>query len=171
MNRPLWSDDFDMDLPKVIPGALPTLGDLADIVLYTHGVPDRKPESLGRLNHPCVWNSDRTMLAFFGFSNPAKPDFYSADKTIVECTVWEAFRDCWPHGFCMMVECQPVWDTFPMREGFNEIMQDLRGWKKSQQVPTVQRRVLASIGLAAQRLRILAREFAPSIKRLEAVSA
>ena len=32
-----WSDDFDMDLPKIIPEARERLGKYADLELVTHG--------------------------------------------------------------------------------------------------------------------------------------
>lgn len=52
-----WSDDFDMDLLKLWPNLRNELGSLADVKMWTVG-----GESLGRLNHPTIWN---THGAFF----------------------------------------------------------------------------------------------------------
>jgi hypothetical protein len=127
-----WSDDFDMDLPKIFPDALNLLGDLADTKLVTFGTPDRN----GRLNHPAVWNGDATVLSFFGFAEPPlrraglfyKPEFYSAGEGEVICTAWEAFRDAWPHHYLLTIERRPIWDTFPLQREFEAIMWDVRGW-------------------------------------------
>lgn len=125
-DAPFWSDDFDMDLPKIFPDARKLLGDLADVELVTSGTPCTKT---GRLNHPCVWNGDGGMLAFFGFGNPGRDiNFYVAPgSAVIRCTAWEAFRDAWPHTFIMIVDQQRVWDTGALRPHFETIMWDLRG--------------------------------------------
>jgi hypothetical protein len=126
-DTPFWSDDFDMDLPKIFPEARELLGDLAEIELYTVGTPDK---TTGRLNHPCVWNGDRSMLAFFGFQAPARPEFYAAPSAQqIKCTAWEMFRDAWPHSYLIQVQQRPIWDTFALRRDFETIMWNVRGWE------------------------------------------
>jgi len=163
MNRPMWCDNFDMDLPTVIPGALGALSDLADVELFTHGA----SASIGALNHPTVWNGDKTMLAFFGFRNPSKPEFYYAGDPIVRCTVWEAFRDAWPNSYCMIVEGEPVWDTFALRGDFQHLLYHVRGIRYSDNPKRAERRVLSTIERAAQRLRALTERYAASVTRLK----
>jgi hypothetical protein len=121
---PFWSDDFDMDLPKIFPDARRLLGDLGDIELVTVGKPDKN----GRLNHPAVWNGDHSMLSFFGFKRPRKPDLYWSSDGLVRCTAWEAFRDAWSHNYLIQVEQRPVWDTGPLWPHFQTIMYRVRGW-------------------------------------------
>lgn len=157
MIRRMWCDDFDMNLPTVIPGALQALGDLADVELFTHCNCGKD----GVLNHPCLWNSDTTMLAFFGFRNPSKPAPYFTTAPIVSCTAWEAFRDAWPHSFAMMIEGELIWDTFPLRGQFHELMQHHRGYRYSKDPKAIERRVLSTIAAAAQRLRLLTEQHAP----------
>ncbi|HVX30142.1 MAG TPA: hypothetical protein VHA53_06640, partial [Nitrolancea sp.] len=111
-SSPFWADDFDMDLPRVIPGSRELLGELADVRLVTCGIPDR---DRGNLNHPHVWNHDIGMIAFFGFKSAARPAMYIAgghrSAEHLPCSVWQAFRDAWAHQYVMLVEQQPVWDT------------------------------------------------------------
>ena len=122
---PFWSDDFDMDLPKLFPDARRLLGDLGDIELVTTGRPDQRT---GRLNHPSVWNSDRAMLAFFGFRSAVRPSHYYTNEPEIRCTTWEAFRDAWPHSYLIVVERRPIWDTFALRAEFNALLYDLRNY-------------------------------------------
>ncbi len=121
-----WSDDFDMDLPKIFPEAREMLGDLADVELVTAGAPCGKT---GRLNHPAVWNGDHSMLAWFGFVSPSRPAFYAGADSTVRCTVWEAVRDAWPHHYLMIVERTPIWDTFALQREFDLLMYAARGWR------------------------------------------
>src|SRR4029077_20351124 len=64
----LWCETFDLDLPKVIPGALVALGDTADQVLFTHAAVTN-----GRINLPAAWNENEGMASYFGFKSPANP--------------------------------------------------------------------------------------------------
>lgn len=121
--HPFWSDNFDMDLPKVIPGAREIVGDLAGVKLVTQG-----HTTDGRLNHPSVWNDRLGMVAFFGFKSPARESFYHSSEPTVECTVWEAFRDAWAHSYVLIVEREPIWDTFALRSEFDTILYVERGW-------------------------------------------
>lgn len=139
MDAPFWSDDFDMDLPKIFPDARKILGDLGDIELVTVGTPDKN----GRLNHPAVWNGDHSMLSFFGFRDPSKPEFYaSPSKVEVRCTAWEMFRDCWAHHYLIQVERYPVWDSGPLWPHFEAIMWDIRGWGNPSRDPKRARRAV-----------------------------
>jgi hypothetical protein len=123
-DTPFWSDDFDMDLPRILPEARELMGALGDVELVTTGKPDKN----GRLNHPAVWNGDRSMLAFFGFKNPCRPEQMAAPGVgEVRCTAWEAFRDAWPHQYLIVIERRAIWDTGPLWKHFETIMWDLRG--------------------------------------------
>ncbi|MEH2508649.1 hypothetical protein V1291_000003 [Nitrobacteraceae bacterium AZCC 1564] len=127
LERPFWSDDHDMDLPKIIPDALRMLGDLASVELTTSGTPCGKT---GRLNLPCCWNTDIGSTAFFGFNNPGRDtNFYVAPHAReIKCTAWEAFRDAWCHHFVMVIDGQRVWDAQPLWPHYETIMWNLRGW-------------------------------------------
>jgi hypothetical protein len=121
-----WSDDFDMDLPKILPEARSLLGAYADLELVTHG-----HETHGRLNHPTVWNHGLGMVAFFGRHTPMKPASFWTDSPLVRCTLWEAIRDAWVHDIVILFEGQtPIWDGSKTREQFNRLMYHLRGWRR-----------------------------------------
>lgn len=138
---PFWSDDFDMDLPKILPNARELLGPLAGVELVTTGRPD---ERTGRLNHPAVWNHDQGVVAFFGFKSPRRPEMMVAPSAgWVRCTAWEAFRDAWSHQYLMIVEGALVWDTFLLWPPFETIMCHLRGWRKDSGGDAAARRQLA----------------------------
>jgi hypothetical protein len=123
-DAPFWSDDFDMDLPKVIPAARDALGDVAELSLVTHG-----HVTHGRLNHPSVWNHSLGSVAFFGRSSPMKPASYWTDDPLVPCTLWEAIRDVWSHDFVLLLEHNPVWNHPEMyNQHFYPLMSNLRGW-------------------------------------------
>jgi hypothetical protein len=120
-----WSDDFDMDLPKVIPDAKELLGECADLQLQTHG-----GKTFGRLNHPTVWNGDSGMVAFFGRTSPMKPPAYYTDREIIRCTLWEAIRDAWAHTVVIVFEGRtPIWDGSKTWAQFEPIMEHIRGYR------------------------------------------
>ena len=54
---PFWSDNFDIDLLKVIPDADMMLGEAADVVLYTHS---HTPH--GGVNCPTVWHTAQAAM-------------------------------------------------------------------------------------------------------------
>ena len=121
-----WCDDFDMDLPKVIPDAKELLGEVADLELRTHG-----NKTDGRLNHPCVWNHSIGMVAFFGRSSPMKPEAYYTDRQVVLCTLWEAIRDAWCHDYVIIFEGRrPIWDGSKTRAQFEPLMYHIRKWRE-----------------------------------------
>jgi hypothetical protein len=117
-----WSDDFDLDLPKVIPDARACLGYLAELELVTHG-----HETHGRLNHPSVWNHELGSVSFFGRGNPHKPDGYWTRDPIVRCTLWEAVRDAWCHDNVILVESVPV--LYGQWIHFEPLMWHTRKWR------------------------------------------
>lgn len=121
MTERFWSDDFDMDLPKVIPDARDRLGKFAELELVTHG-----HETYGRLNHPSVWNHPLGSVSFFGRGSPHKPPEYWTNHPLVKCTLWEAVRDAWVHSNVILFESFPIWSD--QRKHFDPLMGCIRGW-------------------------------------------
>lgn len=164
---PFWSDDFDLDFPKLFPEAKAQLGALAAVVLYTPG-----HTTHGRLNHPSVWNDDHTMLAFFGFRGPDVPSpYYFGSDKIVRCTAWEAFRDAWPHHYQITLMRQPVWDTFALDGAFETIMWHVRGWRRDEGAfRQAKAQVAASYLQGITRLRRIVDAAAPGIVEYDSMS-
>jgi hypothetical protein len=128
VSAPFWSDDFDMDLLKVLPETHAILGDAAHLVLYTHG-----HQWEGRLNHPAVWNDPRfESIAFFGSRPEGFIDsgYYTGSHALVECTFLEAVRDAWPHHYALFVDRQYVWSTVGLMATFDALMWHRRGWQE-----------------------------------------
>lgn len=126
-----WSDNFDMDLPKVFPNILEILGETAEQKIWTVG-----HETFERLNHPAVWN---THGAYVWLDKPnLKRDehgWFSIDSCVsnekeIECTWLELLRDQWPHNYAFIL--LPVRAQFPSPpyRDFERIMYNLRGWHK-----------------------------------------
>ncbi len=161
MGERFWSDDFDMDLPRIIPAVDDALGDAADITLWTHG-----HTSHGRLNHPSVWHTHRGGVAYFGTDNSGgwKPADYYTGAPIVECTWREVARDAWPHRYIVAVSGLAVWDTNRLSGTFTRLMYDLRGWQTlpEGEADRLRGQVLASLIAATRDLRQL-------LQRIEAV--
>jgi len=129
MNYPkFWSDDFDMDLLKVIPAASALLDTVADIQLWTHC----QATTFDRLNHPCCWNEHEGLTAHFGRHGPNKPDHYYTIAPVVRCTGPELLRDAWPHNYRAIVDGHLVWDTAALWPSFETIMWFIRGWGRTQ---------------------------------------
>lgn len=125
---PMWCDDFDMDLPKVFPDAREIFAKVADVEIVAAGRPDKR---FGNLNHPHVWNGDRSMLAFFGFGHPHVPAGYiTGDRhpQHVDCTIWDAVRDAWPHSYLIVLDGRATWDTFALRGQLQTLLCHTRGW-------------------------------------------
>lgn len=96
-----WSDDFDMDLFKVIPAAEAILAGARAIRMVTFG-----GLTNGRLNHPACWNGMDGFCAFFGMPGIPQlawlpPGYVTSNETLVECNGEEALRDWWPHSYIM----------------------------------------------------------------------
>jgi len=142
-----WSDDFDMDLLKVIPDVEQMLGELADVELYTHG-----KTTNGRLNHPSVWNSYHAMIAFFGFEDPGKPEAYHTSDLVVRCTFLEALRDAWVHSYEIFVEGISIWNAFALKPEFDRLMYHIRSWRSlhESEATVIRQRVLKSIASTAR---------------------
>lgn len=120
---PFWSDDFDMDLLKIVPNLRQYLGASQNVELFTHG-----GTSHDRLNHPSCWHSNNGFVAFFGFRDAAKAAFYSTSAPLVSCTFEEAVRDCWPHDYEIIVEGQSVLNGNEFWRDFEPIMASIRGY-------------------------------------------
>jgi hypothetical protein len=147
---PFWSDDFDMDLLKVLPETPAILGELGDVLLYTHG-----HETHGRLNHPSVWNGDLGMLAFFGTAREGfTPGGYVTDAPVVECTALEAFRDAWPHQYLIIVNGPHngghVWT--PNVRLFTRLMSHRRSLQPLPEIETLRGHLRMAVTAAACRL-------------------
>lgn len=164
IQRPMWCDNFDMDLPKALPEAPEIVGDLGNILLWTSGNADKN----GMLNHPSVWHHELGLVAFFGFSEVAKPENYIG-RGYVRCTVWEALRDAWAHSFVMLIERRPIWDTQATWEDFQQIMWAMRGWGDQPPPDTTRAtaRATNSLRKAVAKLRAMVPEFEGRIERLE----
>lgn len=150
-----WADDFDMDLPRVLPDLDDILGHAASIPLWTHA-----HTSYGRLNHPSVWGSpDGGMDAYFGLTpdETGKPDSYVTGSELVECTFREALRDAWPHTYTIVVAQQDIWDAGKWRPWFEDLMYDLRGIRPLPSGQAEQIKALLHTDLigAVERLRLL----------------
>lgn len=163
-----WSDDFDMDLPKIFPDALRLLGELASVELATVGTPDKN----GRLNHPSVWNGDHGTLAFFGFNNPARDTFYCAPGSIeVRCTAWEMFRDAWAHSYIVHIERRPIWNTCDLWPLFETIMFDIRGWPNGERSPGLARvKALGSYVEAIRKFKAIVERYPDVLARARAAA-
>ena len=147
-----WSDDFDMDLLKVVPETRSILGAIADVKLVTQG-----HVTNGLLNHPSVWNAPGGSTAWFGFKDPARPKGWHSNEPLVHCTVLEALRDAWPHSYRVIIEGDLVWD-FPIRtELFQALMFDRRGWKaeRADVIEKILADLRASLNLAMARVDVL----------------
>jgi hypothetical protein len=123
----MWCDDFDTDLPKVVPDARRALGEIGDLELLTYG-----HTTHGRLNHPTVWNHELGMISFFWRPGHAfKPaHYYVGNDAPISCTLWEAIRDAWVHDNVIVFEGRPVFDGGASYPHFQALMYDVRGWTK-----------------------------------------
>lgn len=145
---PLWCDDFDADLPKVVPGALGALGSTAGVELLTYATPTN-----GKINCPASWWTDLGLTAFFSTGGPIVPAGYVGGKEVVGCTFWEAVRDEWIHESVMVVDRKFVWK--PPGGLMMRLMYDLRGWTvlTDEEQAETQEHVRQSLAAAASRLR------------------
>ena len=135
MSDKFWSDDFDMDLPKLFPQLAQLLETTAEQKLWTIG-----HRTHGRLNHPAVWNSHG---AFVWMEKPnLKRDEHGwlninscvSNEEEIECTWLELLRDQWPHGFPFILLPLRVHFPSPPYREFERIMYDLRGWHKYEDI-------------------------------------
>jgi hypothetical protein len=153
-DRRFWSDDFDMDLPKVIPEACEICAPIAGLTLWTTG-----HTTHGALNHPTVWNADGGgYVAFFGTRGVRRADIFWTNDRIVKCTAWEMFRDAWPHAYRIVVDDVVIWDAGALYPLFETIMYDLRAWRRQPDAAEQARREVAeSLRKAVGRLEEIAK--------------
>jgi hypothetical protein len=154
--RPFWSDTFDLDLLKVIPGVEELLGDTADVTLYTHGhIAEMDQPDACRLISPTCWNTTRGFAAFFGFREPRKPSAFWTDDPIVECTFLEALRDAWVHTYVLMVEQRTIIVMPRLALHFQRLLSHHRGWTEPLEAQVLEahhRTVLEQLALAKSRV-------------------
>jgi hypothetical protein len=148
---PLWCDDFDADLPKLIPDALDAIEGVADVKLWTHCKPTN-----GRINCPSAWHTDMGLAAFFSTREGVggNPPGYVTSAPVVRCTFWEAVRDEWCHDSVIVVNGRYIWT--PPSDLMMRLMYDLRGWTRltPAEINAVANEVLSSLSAAADRLRV-----------------
>lgn len=147
---PLWCEDFDADLPKVVPNSRSAIGAAGLVELVTYATPTN-----GRINCPSAWHTDHGLTAFFatdGYGGAAPPGFWT-DAPSVGCTFWEAVRDEWIHDATIVVNGRWIWT--PPGDLMMRLMYDLRGWTPLDDLKRaeIQRHVRASLTAAADRLR------------------
>lgn len=127
---PMWYDDFDIELYRVVPDAQRLIAPVAHVPLRTVGHPCRKT---GRLNHPSLWNGDHGMLAFFGCrllgQRHWKPPHFYTSAPVIDCTFEEAIRDTWVHSCLMLVDGYVVWNSWSLQRDFEVLMWHARGWR------------------------------------------
>jgi hypothetical protein len=149
---PFWSDDFDLDLLRVLPEIETAIGRTGEIVLHTH---DTLAHPLTRrITHPVCWNTPRGPAAFFGFADAATPSAYVTDAPLVDCTFLEAVRDCWVHGYLMVVERRAVLDGLRLRFSFDVLLTYHRRWREvtAAEVRGAQHDVMNHIAAACARV-------------------
>ena len=110
---PFWSDTFDGDLFKLVPQAEDILSPIAHVKCWIHG-----GETLGRLNHPCVWNTFAGLTAYVTLREGCdpRPAGYITRDPLVECTIEELIRDVFVHCCVLRVDGQEF-VTFAQNQG------------------------------------------------------
>lgn len=121
-----WSDDFDMDLLKVVPIEANIVSALERLDLWTHG-----GETYGRLNHPSVWNGDDGCYALFSTRPTVRLGNCWTNSPVVKCNALEAFRDAWAHNYLMYVNGLLIWNTEALWPEFETIMWRIRDWGRT----------------------------------------
>lgn len=108
-----WSDDFDMDLLKILPELREQTAFIAGCPLYTYG----SLSEHGVFAHPAVWNSDCGMSALFFVDEPQLArDAHGlvriggcvTDDPVCEIIALDAIRDCWCHNYTLHLEGRRV---------------------------------------------------------------
>jgi hypothetical protein len=133
---PFWSDAFDADLLKVVPGVEDLLGNAAEIQLWTYC----RNRTHGRINLPTCWNTYHGMTSFFWTTIPPHHrDSYgwvrfghglTTNAQLTECTWLEVLRDEWVHGAIVNVDGSMVWRADLLQNTMMALMWDLRGPRK-----------------------------------------
>ena len=147
----MWCDDFDADLPRVVPGALETLGDLADLPLTTYS-----RTTGGKINCPSCWSTYDGFVSFFWTAPEHRPDsYYATSDPETACTFGEAVRDEWVHSTTVNIDGHQIW-TPPARL-MEALMSDLRGWTRltDDRREHIQEQVRRSLAAAVGRLSLI----------------
>ncbi len=146
----MWCDDFDMDLPRVLPEARALVGDLVDVRLLTHC--HAQP-----INCPSAWNTSLGTTSFFALDREPRwemPRHYYAPDPLVPCTFWELLRDEWSHQSVVLVDGRVLWRPDHLEGQFQRIMYDLRGWCTYRTIARDKQVCLRSIERACKLLRL-----------------
>jgi hypothetical protein len=157
----VWCDTFDLDLARVLPEAIAIVARIPDRVeLRTFGY-----TTDGRLNHPMVWNTGHGSTAYFtlGSGRPAPPHYVTFDE-LVTCTFTEAIRDCWVHGYVIVVDGAEIWDGVEAtRRWFQPLLYHHRRWifLSGPALRRIEQQVCASLADATRRLERLVARRAP----------
>lgn len=137
---PMWCDDFDMDLLKVLPETPSLIQPARNVVLLVNA-----HTTHDTLNHPACFNTYEGLAAFFEVDTTngmdlalmsatggsvAPAGYYTRDP-IVRCTAMEAFRDWWPHHYGMLVNRRHVIRDRSHWSHFERLMYHRRGWHKA----------------------------------------
>ena len=125
VQAPFWSDDFDMDLPKVVPAWLELLGDdVAAVELLTYS-----GTFAGRINCPASWDHSRYGgVSYFGFEDAGLPEMCSTYLPVVSCTFAEVVRDLWVHGQVGVVGGVVIVRADTIQRTFERLMHHRRKW-------------------------------------------
>ena len=168
---PMWCDDFDMDLLKLLPEVERLLAPCQGIRLYTTCNPTHV-----RINLPSVWHQRGGLTCYVGFLRPddplpekgPQPAYCMTFSPVVEATAEEMFRDLWCHNLVWVQVSSPkmrelwrdsaqIWNAHALTGSFNILLYALRGWEPvpENRLYFHRCRVLKSISRAASRLRRL----------------
>jgi hypothetical protein len=132
--KEFWSDEFDADLLKVVPGIEKQMGDTAETKLWTYCTVPYK----GRINLPVVWNCRDGMNCFVWTTPPdhKRDEFgwfefgrgnYTSRAPLVECTWLELVRDLWVHDQgCILDEQTIIWRDRQAHVPMMALMYDVR---------------------------------------------
>ena len=153
---PMWYDDFDCELYKIVPDAERIISPVAAIELETTGQRDVRT---GRLNHPTCWNGDTGMISFFarvkdGRAIWQRPSFYYTSAPPIRCTVEEAVRDVFVHHLQMGVDGQLVFDAGRLWKPFETLLWATRKWREvdGAEIVAARRAVLQEVIKAVGRM-------------------
>lgn len=137
--RPFWSDDFDMDLPKILPDVCDAIRAVEghSILVYCYCTALTR----GRINCPTAWNSHTGPVTHFWTDKPNHPrNEYgwatfgpgncTTNDQLATATWLEVVRDEWVHQSDVVVDGKLIWRPSELDREFNRLMYDLRDWQK-----------------------------------------
>jgi hypothetical protein len=158
--HPMWCDDFDGDLFRLLPEAEGMLAPVAGMPLWTYA-----NTTHGRLNHPSAWHT-RVGLAAFASSTQArdpKPGHFYTQDLIVECTVEEMVRDLFVHQCALVVDSRHVFQFDRWTRDYFTLLYDARGvvaLAAPKRVEAARSRMVARFGDVVRRFSLVAAEAA-----------